>query len=385
MRFLIASDFVRDENAGAAGAILDIGRALDGRGRDIDYLWKDDKPYKLPHPSLSRWLELPRRQYSQIAVQMARAPYDVVLISQPYAYLVYELLPAKYPGTLFLNLTHGWEDLLNAARLRFAWDGPYSPARRLALTLTKALVNRACQRTVRACHGIVVPSQAGALYIRRQYGVSSDKVAVIPLGLDEAFLSPDIRRSDGRNGARLLYVGNYLALKGSDVLESVLPPLGIAYPDASMTFVVPSEAAPRITSRFGPAFGKRLTVLPWRDRHTMPEVYARHDILIFPSLFEGFGRTFLEGMACGMCVVGFGEGGLPDISTSGRDAFYCNTGDMTSMKALIERCLQDPGLVREVGQRARLTARNYSIMLSAEQTEAFCKQRRQAMLGPSHV
>jgi hypothetical protein len=40
MRFLIASDFLRDENAGAAGAILDIGRALADRGHGIDYLWK---------------------------------------------------------------------------------------------------------------------------------------------------------------------------------------------------------------------------------------------------------------------------------------------------------------------------------------------------------
>ena len=62
MRLLIASDFVCDENAGSAGALLDIGRALAERGHDIDYLWKEDKPYRLPHPSLSRWMELPRRQ-----------------------------------------------------------------------------------------------------------------------------------------------------------------------------------------------------------------------------------------------------------------------------------------------------------------------------------
>jgi glycosyltransferase involved in cell wall biosynthesis len=152
-----------------------------------------------------------------------------------------------------------------------------------------------------------------------------------------------------------------------------------------MTFVVPSDVAPRVSSRFRPAFGERLTILPWRDRQTMPEVYAQHDILIFPSLFEGFGRTFLEAMACGTCVVGFGEGGLPDIATSGSDAFYCTTGDVTSMKALLERCLQDPVLVREVGERARLTARRYSLALSAEQTEAFCKQRRQSTIGRSGV
>jgi glycosyltransferase involved in cell wall biosynthesis len=314
---------------------------------------------------------------------MVRTSYDVVLISQPYAYLVYERLTAKYPQTCFLNVTHGWEDHLNAARLRFAWDGPYSRARRLGIAVTQVLVNRACQRTVHACHGIIAASQTGATYIQRRYGVVSDKIAVIPIGLDDAFLGHGRGRTGSEHGARLLYVGNYLALKGSHVLESVLPPLGVAYPHASMTFVVPIDVAPRITARFGPAFGRRLTVLPWRARQTMPEVYAQHDILVFPSLFEGFGRTFLEAMACGACVVGFGEGGLPDVATSGLDAFYCRTGDVTSMTGLMERCLQDPDLVRQVGERARLTAQHYSLARSAELTEAFCEERRHASTGIS--
>jgi len=384
MRLLIASDFVRDENAGSAGTLLDLGRALAARGHVIDYLWRDDRPYKLPHPSLSRWMELPRRQFRQIADELSRTPYDVVLISQPYAYLVYERLRAAYPRTVFLNMTHGWEDCLNAARLRFAWDGPYSPVRRLGLNLSKAIVDLACRRTVRACDGLIVPTRAGSTYIRRRYGVGEDKVAVIPLGLDGAFLNPDLGRREHASALRLLYVGSYIALKGSDVLETVLPPLAKAYPDASMTFVVPSEVAPRVASQFGPAFGSRLAVLPWRDRHAMPGVYAQHDVLIFPSLFEGFGKTFLEAMACGVCVVGFGEGGLPDVAQSGQDAFYCQTGDVSSMQALIEHCLRNPGLAREVGQRARATARRYSLDISAGQAESFCDERRQA-LATSHA
>ena len=96
--------------------------------------------------------------------------------------------------------------------------------------VTKALVNRACHRTVRACHGIIVPSQAGARYIRRQYGVSADKVAVIPLGLDEAFLSPDIQRSDGRHGARLFMSATTSLSRGRMCSSRSCRRLGIAYP-----------------------------------------------------------------------------------------------------------------------------------------------------------
>ena len=34
----------------------------------------------------------------------------------------------------------------------------------------------------------------------------------------------------------------------------------------------------------------------------MPNIYARADILIAPSLYDGFGFTILEAMASGLCV-----------------------------------------------------------------------------------
>jgi len=378
MRFLDVADFVRDPNSGSAGSLLSIADALTTRGHEVDHLWKQPEPYRLPHPSLSRWLELPRRQFRQVSDQLARARYDVVMISQPYGYLAFENLPAKYPSTLFLNVTHGWEDRFNAARLSFAWDGPYSRARRLGLQLTKTLVNRACRRTLRACHGLISPSASGARYVQREYDMPAESVAVIPYGLDEPFLRSDVRRSDGGDAVRMLYVGNYLVLKGSAVLESILPAIGLAQPQASITFVVPGDAIDRIRSRFEPAFGQRLTTVPWLDRRDLISLYGQHDVLLFPSLFEGFGKTFLEGMACAICVVGFNEGGLPDIAANGTEALYCETGVVADLRKLLERCLRTPGLTREIGQRAQQVAQQYSWARTAERIETFCHQRRQA-------
>ncbi|MEP7305580.1 MAG: glycosyltransferase family 4 protein [Acidobacteriota bacterium] len=378
MRFLDVADFERDPNSGSAGSLLAIAAALAEHGHEVEHLWKQAKPYRLPHTSLSRWLELPRRQYRQVSDQLERRHYDVVTISQPYAYLAFERLPAKYPATLFLNMTHGWEDRFNAARLRFAWDGPYSPAKRLALEVTKSLVNRACVRTIRACHGFISPSQNSAQYVQRAYAVPEEKISVIPYGLDASFLRSEAARSASAGGVRMLYVGNYIVPKGSAVLESILPPLGLAFPHASLTFVTPGAEIDRIRARFEPAFGQRLTTLPWRDRNDLRSIYERHDVLLFPSLFEGFGKTFLEGMACGACVVGFNEGGLPDIAGNGAEALYCETGAVSQLRALLERCLQNPGLTREVGRRAQQVARQYSWPVAAGKLEAFCRQRRQA-------
>ncbi len=380
MKFLFVSDFDPDPDAGSAGSILDVGGALSSAGHDVEYLWKEDQPYWMPHPFLTRWQELPRRQFRQIGAHLEHNRYDVVMIFQPYAYRAFEVLPALYPQTLFLNGTYGWEDRLHGARLKFEWDGPFSMSRRLSLRVSKALINRLCRRTARAAHGIVTPTMHSADYIRAAYGLSADKVHVVPTGLGERFLASNGAR-DERAPVRMLYVGNYLPLKGSRVLEAILPDLGRAYPDMSMTFVVQRHVTSEVRDKFEPAFGSRLTVLPWRSRASMPELYGAHDVLIFPSLFEGFGRVMLEAMACGLCVVGFAEGGLPDIATFGSDAFFCPAGNVETLRDLIEGCLKDPAMARAVGRRASVTVQRYSTALSASLIEGFAIERRRVVLG----
>jgi glycosyltransferase involved in cell wall biosynthesis len=123
-------------------------------------------------------------------------------------------------------------------------------------------------------------------------------------------------------------------------------------------------------------------VLPWQDRSKLALIYADHDITLFPSMFEGFGKVFLEAMACGSCVVGFGEGALPDIAVSGQDALFCATGDRASFKALIEQCLQNAVVPEAIGRRAQDTAQQYTWARTAELTEAFCEQLRREILNP---
>lgn len=372
MHFLFVSDFSPNENSGSAGSLLAIGEALRRRGHGVDYLWRSNRPYRFPHTSVQRLFELPRRQYAQVASQLEKAKYDVVIISQPYAYSIYEKLAPRYPKTLFLNRTHGWEDRFNLARRRFRLDLGKSYSHRIATRVTSAMTRTACVRTARSCHGIISPSRKGAEFIVNSYGIPREKVAVIPYGLGAEFLDNGFSREDAGDMVRLLFVGNYLSRKGSIVLESLLPSLAEAYQNATVTFVVPLEQEDRVRSQFQPAFGDRLAVLAWRDRKDLPTVYSKHDVLLFPSIFEGFGKAFLEAMACGLCVVGFDEGGLPDLAVSGTQAVFCGTGDQAAFRTLLEGCLRDPSRTREIGRNARSLALQYSWGRTAEETELFC-------------
>ena len=81
---------------------------------------------------------------------------------------------------------------------------------------------------------------------------------------------------------------------------------------------------------------------------------AEADAYCLPSLFEGFGLTALEAMACGTAVVVSDRGALPEVVG---DAGLVVTPDADAVTSALERVLGDPSLrdelSREVGRAPR--------------------------------
>jgi glycosyltransferase involved in cell wall biosynthesis len=375
MRLLVAAQFVPDPNSGSAGSVLAVGQALAARGHTVEYEWLPPDQGLLRHPALRRHFEVPVQQLRALGARLRGARYDVVIVSQPHAYLAYELLPALHPRTLFLNRTHGWEHRLLKAERELGYEPSRAWGRRVLSGASSAMTVMACWRTARAAHGLIAPSSRCARFIRETYHLPESKVAFIGYGLAEDFLEgpavdPQVRLP------RLLFVGNYLARKGTRILEEVLPRLGRRFPELELSFVVQKEALPEVERHYRPAFGARLRAHRWMPRAALRQLYAEHDVLLFPSLFEGFGKTWQEGMACGLCVVGFNEGGLGDLAENGREALFCEAGDSAGWERLLVEALEDPRRVAEIRRRGQARARQRTWDATARDTELFCERLR---------
>ena len=59
----------------------------------------------------------------------------------------------------------------------------------------------------------------------------------------------------------------------------------------------------------------------------VPALIAAHDVLLIPSLAEGFGLAAAEGIASGRWVVARAVGGLPEVVTDGINGFLASTDD----------------------------------------------------------
>jgi glycosyltransferase involved in cell wall biosynthesis len=373
MKFCFVADFLPEWNTGAAGSILAIGKELERMGHSVHHQWKKRTLTAGINFNLGHLLELPRIQLRQVRQELLESKPDVVIISQPFAYRVYEQLAPQHPDTLFLNLTHGWEHRNDIANRTFGWGDDFSGLAGLKRRVAMASRARVCGRTARAMDGFLSPCSADGQFVARTYDVPQKKLLLLTYGLDEELLA-GLPERPSHGGLRMLFYGQYSPGKGSLILERILPTIGREYRDAEITFIVPNTELSHIEAIYGKSFGDRLHAYGWMNRSRAMDICRNSDVMLFPSMMEGFGKAFLEGMGCGLCVVGYAEGGLPDIAVNEMEALYCGPNER-KFEELLRRCLQDPDLAREIGTRARAKAVQFTWRRTAERLQAYCMER----------
>jgi glycosyltransferase involved in cell wall biosynthesis len=85
------------------------------------------------------------------------------------------------------------------------------------------------------------------------------------------------------------------------------------------------------------------------------DVVALMDIVIHPSLSEGFGRAVLESMALGKPVIASRVGGLRQAIQDGKNGFLIHPGDVAAIEQRWRELLADPELRLRLGKEARKT------------------------------
>lgn len=97
--------------------------------------------------------------------------------------------------------------------------------------------------------------------------------------------------------------------------------------------------------------------LPPMAHDKVLKLMSESDILIFPSLFEGFGLVVTEAMSQGTPVITTDRTCGPDIITDGEDGWIVKAADSNSINNLLEKLKNNKDEIIRVGMNARETAR----------------------------
>ena len=200
----------------------------------------------------------------------------------------------------------------------------------------------AVRRSARSATRVVAVSRTTAEDAERLFGLPAASVATVPNGVDEAFRpgSRDdardlVRERLGVEGPFVLAVGSLEPRKGLDVLVDAAA-VALAR-GASWRLVL--AGAPGFRGEEIAAHARAsaaCTVLGSVDEEELLALYRSAEALAAPSLYEGFGLTPLEALACGTpAVVAGGSGGL--VETVGDAAIVVAERDPATWADALER------------------------------------------------
>lgn len=108
-----------------------------------------------------------------------------------------------------------------------------------------------------------------------------------------------------------------------------------------------------------------VTYLGKPDKSTLVQIYNAADLLLSPSLYEGFGMTVLEAMACGTPVITSNVTSLPEVT--GDAAVLVNPTDVQAMVETVCRLQNDFVYRQELSSKGLARAKLFTWEATAEQ------------------
>ena len=126
--------------------------------------------------------------------------------------------------------------------------------------------------------------------------------------------------------------------------------------------------ADTIEAAFSPAARPLLTIIPRAPEEEVMAAYRSHDVLAWPSTYEGFGMVVLEAMSQRLPVVATPVGCAQSLITSEATGLLVPTRDAGALAAALRRMLQEAPLRRRCADAAFEAVREMSWTNTARRT-----------------
>jgi len=214
---------------------------------------------------------------------------------------------------------------------------------------------------------IIADSTATKEDIQSFYGIDGERIAVVPAGYDRTIFVPEGDRwslsaiptsMDGHyqlNGY-ILYVGNLFPHKN---LARLIRAFRSFWHEFRIALVIAGDRDPRFISFLESEIGSApVFIMNYVSASILPALYRGAELFVLPSLYEGFGLTPLEAMACGTPVVLSRTPPLTELA--GDAALYFDPMDEVSIAEALRMVLADSALRSSLREKALRRAQLFS-------------------------
>ncbi|MEL6927196.1 MAG: glycosyltransferase family 1 protein [Cyanobacteria bacterium J06600_6] len=235
-------------------------------------------------------------------------------------------------------------------------------------------------RGIAAADGAITISSNTAQDVIKWLKVEPEKVAVVLNGVDPSFRVlesqsvAEWRAKYIEHSAEicLLNVGSNHQRKNIDTVLKVVKQLveqnipvrlwkvGDQFNGSQQEFIDANDLA------------KHISLLGKPSHEELVLFYNAADILLAPSLYEGFGLTILEAMGCGTPTITSNVSSLPEVA--GNAAVLVDPMDVEAMVVAIRQIKNEPSYRQDLIDQGLARVKEFSWQKTAEQTAKFYQQ-----------
>jgi glycosyltransferase involved in cell wall biosynthesis len=257
---------------------------------------------------------------------------------------------------------------------------------RLALVYARVMIRRALSRADR----IITVSYNSKRDLVDYFGITPGRVEVIYNGVSRRF-RPDIPAEERERVAKkyglripyLLFLGGERPHKNAQNVIRAFAKARRSRPDLPHVLAL-AGPMPRNTARIDALIaaldlGSSIARPGLIEEDDLPGLFAGADVLLYPTLYEGFGMPVVEAMACGTPVLTSSTSALQEIA--GGYSFLVDPLDVEAIARGIVALTTDPKIRSDYVELGRKRALDFSWHKAAERTlevyaEALASARR---------
>lgn len=201
---------------------------------------------------------------------------------------------------------------------------------------------------LKKAEAITAVSHFTADLIRKDLGIV-DPVTVIYNGIDEKKFIPSSKKKSPKKKINVFFSGNLTRRKGAHWLPKIAR--GIS-PHIDIYYTKGLRTKDFVSGRNNlHSIGR----VPYKN---MPDHYRKMDILLMPTVREGFGLAVAEAMACALPVVASNCSSIPELIDNENGGYLCPVGDVECFVEKINLLADSPKLRQEMGEYNRARVEN---------------------------
>ena len=253
---------------------------------------------------------------------------------------------------------------------------PAMSVRKRAKSAKERLRNALLARVLKGLHranGYIVATE----WIRNELAEflgDDHRIHLVPYGVDQAFFDPPpLKRDEFRDRVGIphdafviLHVGSVGPRKNLSTVIRSFATLHTSGVPAWLLQIGGTLSDAQIAEIEALGVRESVTPLGVAKEHVLRSAYRAADVLLFPSLYEGFGFPVLEAMAAGLPAIASDAGALPEVG--GEAAVIISGRETEPYVSALHQVLDNPSWRDQLVARGRARARTFTWAATAQKT-----------------